>query len=154
MSKMKIDASTFRVKLKKKIPCENESKLAQILVNNMAFLDEITEEVLNIPLEEIKEKKKLLEEEFMGLSREYSDLFRDYAKIRMKANELYSRNRTVALTMSVLRLNLMTLRDQGIEISLPYSYDEAIKKVEYFIYRYITKKEDKRLVEQVVFKER
>jgi len=151
---MKIDASTFKIKFKDKIPCENETKLAQILVNSMAFLQEINKELLELPIEEINKKRKELEEEFLGLSRDYSDLFKDYAKIRMQANELYSRNRTVALSMGVLRLNLITLKDQGIDIPLPYSYDEAIKKVEYYIYRYLTKKEDERLIEQIVFKER
>ncbi|MHA1687133.1 MAG: hypothetical protein ACTSYD_12145 [Candidatus Heimdallarchaeaceae archaeon] len=157
---MKIDATMFKLKFKEKIPVEDESKFANILVTNMAYLDVITHDVVNWTLEDIETKRKEIEEVFVGLSKRYSDLFKEYAKIRLKANELYTRNRTVALTMGVLRLKLMTLRDQGIELPIEEGYDKAIEKVEYFIYRYLTKKEDERLkeddklIDQVVFPER
>ena len=54
--------------------------------------------------------------------------------------------------MGLLRLKLIELRETGKDLSL--DYDEAIEQVEYFIHRYLTKKQDKRLVEQVVFDEK
>jgi hypothetical protein len=39
------------------------------------------------------------------------------------------------------------------ELEIPLDLEKAIETVEYFIYRYITKKQDDRLVEQIVFEE-
>ena len=54
--------------------------------------------------------------------------------------------------MGLLRQKLLNLKESGID--LPLDYDESIENIEHFIYRYLTKKQDKRLVEQVVFDER
>ena len=66
--------------------------------------------------------------------------------------QLYERNRTVALTMGILRQRLIQLKDKNVD--LPLEYEQAIVTIENFIYRYLTKKQDKRLVEQIVFDER
>lgn len=157
---MKIDASLIKLKLKDKIPVEDEKKFEAMLVNIIPHLHAITEELTSQKIEDLKQKRKELESTFLNLSNRYSDLFKEYAKIKLKANELYSRNRTVALTMGVLRLKLMTFRDQGVELPIEEGYEQAIEKVEYFIYRYLTKKEDERLkeedklIDQIVFQER
>ena len=149
---MKIGTTMYTVKFKDKIPCDDEDILASDLAYYLYYLDSIPEELSEWSPEDLSKKRSEDEEVFNNLSKEYSDLFKDYALIRLKANELYERNRTVALTMGILRQKLIQLKNSGGE--LPIQYDESIEKVEYFIYRYLTKKQDKRLVEQVVFEER
>ena len=149
---MKIKTTMFKIKFKNKIPCDDEFKLGSDLAYYLPFLAELTEEVMNWDLSDIKEHTRQSKEEFDPLSREYSNLFKEYAQIKLRANELYYRNRVVALTMGLLRQKLMRLKSSN--VALPLDYDKAIEKVEYFIYRYITKKQDDRLVEQVVFDER
>ncbi|MCE7743276.1 MAG: hypothetical protein GOP50_12570 [Candidatus Heimdallarchaeota archaeon] len=149
---MKIGTTMYKVKLKDKIPCDDESILASDLAYYLYYLEVIPEELAEWTMEDVSNKRAEDEEIFTELSKEYSGLFQDYALIRLKANELYERNRVIALTLGILRLKLIQLKESGRE--LPIDYDEAIEKVEYFIYRYLTKKQDKRLVEQVVFEER
>jgi len=149
---MKIGTTMFSVKFKEKIPCQNETVLASDLAYYLYFLDVIPKELAEWNLENIYSQRAVDEEEFNSKSKVYSSLFQEYALIRLKANELYERNRTVALTMGLLRQELIQLKEEGID--LPLDYDEAIERVEYFIYRYLTKKQDDRLVEQIVFDER
>ena len=149
---MKIGTTMYTIKLKDKVPCEDESILASDLAYYLYFLDVIPEELVNWNLEDLSNKRAQEEGIFTELSHEYSNLFKEYALIKLKANELYERNRVVALTMGLLRQRLIELKSRGHD--LPLNYDESIEKVEYFIYRYLTKKQDKRLVEQVVFEER
>lgn len=148
---MKIATTMFTVKFKEKIPCENESILSSDLAYYLYYLDVIPDELAEWKLEDINEKKNKDEKEFTEISNNYSALFQEYALIRLKANELYERNRTVALTLSTLRQKLIRLKESGKEI--PLDLEKAIESVEYFIYRYITKKQDDRLVEQIVFEE-
>ncbi|MHA1223940.1 MAG: hypothetical protein ACTSSG_04205 [Candidatus Heimdallarchaeaceae archaeon] len=149
---MKIGTTMFTVKFKEKIPCENETILASDLAYYLYYLDIITEEVISWTFDDIFQKKQEIENEFEEINKEYSKLFQEYALIRLKANELYERNRTVALTMGILRQKLIQLKKD--QVDLPLDYDKAIEKVGDFIYRYITKKQDDRLVEQVVFEEK
>ena len=149
---MKIGTTMYTIKLKDKIPCEDESVLASDLAYYLYYLDVIPEELVSWTLEDLSNKRKEDEDIFKELSKDYSSLFKEYALIRLKANELYERNRVVALTMGLLRQKLIELKSSGRE--LPLDCDDSIEKVEYFIYRYLTKKQDKRLVEQVVFDER
>ncbi len=148
---MKIATTMFTVKFKEKIPCENESILSSDLAYYLYYLDVIPDELAEWKLEDINEKKNKDEKEFTEISNNYSALFQEYALIRLKANELYERNRTVALTLGILRQRLIHLKESGQEI--PLDLEKAIETVEYFIYRYITKKQDDRLVEQIVFEE-
>ncbi len=149
---MKINTTRFNIKFKDKIPCEDENILASDLAYYLYYLEIIPDELTDWDMNDLSNKRAEDEKIFQELSREYSSLFQEYALIRLKANELYERNRTVALTLSLLRQRLIHLKESGRE--LPLNYDESIEKVEYFIYRYLTKKQDKRLVEQVVFDER
>ena len=149
---MKIGTTMFTVKFKEKIPCDDEAILASDLAYYLYFLDLIPEELADWNMNDLSAKRTKDEEIFNELSKEYSDLFKEYALIRLKANELYERNRTVALTMGLLRQRLLQMKENGMQLSI--NYDESIEKIEYFIYRYLTKKQDKRLVEQVVFEER
>ncbi|MHA1224689.1 MAG: hypothetical protein ACTSP3_15810 [Candidatus Heimdallarchaeaceae archaeon] len=149
---MKIGTTMFTVKFKEKIPCENETILASDLAYYLYYLDVITEEVISWTFDDIFQKKQEIENEFEEINKEYSKLFQEYALIRLKANELYERNRTIALTMGILRQKLIQLKKD--QVNLPLDYDKAIEKVGDFIYRYITKKQDDRLVEQVVFEEK
>ena len=149
---MKIGTTMFTVKFKEKIPCQNETVLASDLAYYLYYLDVIPKELSEWNLEDIHTKRTEDEHEFNSRSKVYSNLFQEYALIRLKANELYERNRTVALTMGLLRQKLIQLKEEGHELGL--NYDEAIEKVEHFIYRYLTKKQDDRLVEQIVFDER
>jgi len=149
---MKIGTTMFSVKFKDKIPCEDEAKLASDLAYYLYYLKEIPDELAEWDMEEINKRREDEEVIFNEMSKKYSNLFKEYALIKLKANELYERNRTVALTMGILRQRLMQLRDSGVE--LPLDYDQAITAIENFIYRYLTKKQDKRLVEQIVFDER
>ncbi len=149
---MKIGTTMFTVKLKDKVPCEDESILASDLAYYLYYLDVIPKELVSWTMQDVSNKRSEDEEIFNELNKEYSNLFQDYALIRLKANELYERNRVIALTMGILRQRLIQLKENGRDF--PLDYDESIEKVEYFIYRYLTKKQDKRLVEQVVFDER
>ncbi|MHA1827286.1 MAG: hypothetical protein ACTSX6_01425 [Candidatus Heimdallarchaeaceae archaeon] len=149
---MKIGTTMFTVKFKEKIPCENETILASDLAYYLYYLDVITEEVISWTFDDIFQKKQEIENKFEEINKEYSKLFQEYALIRLKANELYERNRTIALTMGILRQKLIQLKKD--QVNLPLDYDKAIEKVGDFIYRYITKKQDDRLVEQVVFEEK
>ncbi|MHA1199128.1 MAG: hypothetical protein ACTSQF_07245 [Candidatus Heimdallarchaeaceae archaeon] len=149
---MKIGTTMYNVKLKDKIPCKDESVLASDLAYYLYYLEEIPEELAEWTMEDVSNKRSEDEEIFTELSRDYSGLFQEYALIRLKANELYERNRVVALTMGIFRQKLIQMKESSIDS--PINYDELIEKVEYFIYRYLTKKQDKRLVEQVVFDER
>ena len=149
---MKIGTTMYTIKFKDKVPCEDESILVSDLAYYLYFLDVIPEELINWNLEDLSKKREEDENIFNDLSHKYSNLFKEYALIKLKANELYERNRVVALTMGLLRQRLIELKSSGRE--LPLDYDESIEKVEYFIYRYLTKKQDKRLVEQVVFNEK
>ena len=149
---MKIGTTMYNVKLKDKIPCEDESILASDLAYYLYYLEVIPEELAEWTMEDVSNKRYEDEEIFTELSKDYSGLFQEYALIRLKANELYERNRVVALTMGILRQKLIQMKES--DQDLPIDYDETIEKVEYFIYRYLTKKQDKRLVEQVVFDER
>ncbi len=149
---MKIGTTMYSVKFKEKIPCQNETVLASDLAYYLYYLDVIPKELADWDLENIYTKRTEDEQEFNSKSKVYSSLFQEYALIRLKANELYERNRVVALTMGLLRHKLIELKEEGVE--LPIDYDEAIERVEYFIYRYLTKKQDDRLVEQIVFDER
>ena len=148
---MKIATTMFTVKFKEKIPCENESILSSDLAYYLYYLDVIPDELVEWKLEDINEKKNKDEKEFTEISNNYSALFQEYALIRLKANELYERNRTVALSLSTLRQKLIRLKKSGKEI--PLDLEKAIESVEYFIHRYITKKQDDSLVEQIVFEE-
>lgn len=103
-------------------------------------------------MEDLNVRRKEDEEIFNVLSKEYSNLFRRYALIRLKANELYEGNRVIALTIGLVRLKIIQFKESNIGFSL--DYDKSIEQLEYFIYRYLTKKQDKRLVEQVVFDEK
>ena len=103
-------------------------------------------------MEDLNVRRKEDEEIFNVLSKEYSNLFRRYALIRLKANELYEGNRVIALTIGLVRLKIIQFKESNIGFSL--DYDKSIEQLEYFIYRYLTKKQDKRLVEQVVFYEK
>ena len=149
---MKIGTTMFTLKFKEKIPCQNETILASDLAYYLYFLDVIPKELSEWNLDDIYTKRAEDEQEFTSKSKVYSNLFQEYALIRLKANELYERNRTVALTMGLLRQKFIELKEKGID--LPINYNEAIERVEYFIYRYLTKKQDDRLVEQIVFDER
>jgi len=103
-------------------------------------------------MEDLNVRRKEDEDIFNVLSKEYSNLFRRYALIRLKANELYEGNRVIALTIGLVRLKIIQFKESNIGFSL--DYDKSIEQLEYFIYRYLTKKQDKRLVEQVVFDEK
>ena len=149
---MKIGTTQFTVKFKDKIPCDDEELLASDLAYYLYYLELIPEELSDWNMDDLNSKRKDDEEVFTELSREYSNLFKTYALIRLKANELYEGNRVIALTMGLLRQKLLQLKESGVE--LPLDYDESVEHVEHFIYRYLTKKQDKRLVEQVVFDER
>ena len=149
---MKIGTTMYTIKFKDKVPCEDESILASDLAYYLYFLDVIPDELVDWNLGDLSNKRAEEERVFNELSHKYSNLFKEYALIKLKANELYERNRVVALTMGLLRQKLIELKTRGIE--LPLNYDDSIELVEYFIYRYLTKKQDKRLVEQVVFEER
>ncbi|MHA1302649.1 MAG: hypothetical protein ACTSQE_05830 [Candidatus Heimdallarchaeaceae archaeon] len=148
---MKITIEQFKLKFKHKIPIDDEDQFASNLIYYFPFFDKLSEEQVNLTLEEIEEKTKIADKEFEGIKNEYSNLLGEIAKIRFTANELYSQNRVIALTTGLLRHKIMDLHEQGVE--LPFDYDETIKFVENFIHRYITKKEDECLVEQVRFKE-
>ncbi len=148
---MKIGTTMYTVKFKDKIPCENELILSSDLAYYLYYLDVIPDELAEWEIEDIKERKNNDEKEFTEISKNYSTLFQEYALIRLKANELYERNRVVALTLGILRQKLMLFKEKGREI--PLDLEKAIETVEYFIYRYITKKQDDRLVEQIVFEE-
>ncbi len=149
---MKIGTTQFTVKFKDKIPCDDEELLASDLAYYLYYLELIPEELSDWNMDDLNSKRKDDEEVFTKLSREYSNLFKTYALIRLKANELYEGNRVIALTMGLLRQKLLQLKESGVE--LPLDYVESIEHIEHFIYRYLTKKQDKRLVEQVVFDER
>ncbi len=149
---MKIATTQFNVKFKDKIPCGDEEILASDLAYYLYYLDSIPEKISDWNMADLKVQRKEDEDIFNVLSKEYSNLFRRYALIRLKANELYEGNRVIALTMGLLRLKLIQFKDS--DIDFPLDYDKAIEQVEYFIYRYLTKKQDKRLVEQVVFDEK
>jgi len=142
----------FTVKFKDKIPCENEIILASDLAYYLYYLHEIPEELSDWQLDDINKKRTEDEDVFTNLSKKYSDMFKEYALIKMKANELYERNRVVALTMGLVRQKLINMKETGVEV--PLNYDVAIAKIEHFIYRYLTKKQDERLVEQIVFDEK
>ena len=148
---MKIGTTMFSIKFKDKIPCDDEAILSSDLAYYLYYLDVIPNELSEWKLGDIEDKKNKDEIEFTDISKNYSSLFQEYALIRLKANELYERNRTIALTLGILRQKLLHIKNEGIEVSL--DIDKAIQKVENFIYRYLTKKQDKRLVEQVVFNE-
>ena len=141
----------FTVKFKDKMPCENKQILSSDLAYYLYYLDVIPDELAEWKLDDIKEKKNKDETEFTEISKNYSTLFQEYALIRLKANELYERNRVIALTLGILRQKLLLFKESGREI--PIDLEKAIETVEYFIYRYITKKQDDRLVEQIVFEE-
>ncbi|OLS30590.1 MAG: hypothetical protein HeimAB125_18660 [Candidatus Heimdallarchaeota archaeon AB_125] len=149
---MKIGTTQFTIKFKDRIPCSDEDILASDLAYYLYYLDLIPEELSDWKIENLNTKRKSDEEIFTELSKKYSNLFQTYALIRLKANELYEGNRVIALTMGLLRQKLLNLKESGID--LPLDYDESIEHIEHFIYRYLTKKQDKRLVEQVVFDER
>ena len=141
----------FTVKFKDKIPCENEQILSSDLAYYLYYLDVIPDKLAEWKIEDIKEMKNKDEMEFTEISKNYSTLFQEYALIRLKANELYERNRVIALTLGILRQKLMLFKEKELEI--PLDLEKAIETIEYFIYRYITKKQDDRLVEQIVFEE-
>jgi hypothetical protein len=149
---MKIGTTMFTVKFKDKIPCDNEIILASDLAYYLYYLHEIPEELPNWQLSDISEKRNEDEKIFTKMSKKYSDLFKEYALIKLKANELYERNRVVALTMGLVRQKLINMKETGIDA--PLDYDIAIAKIEHFIYRYLTKKQDERLVEQIIFDEK
>jgi hypothetical protein len=149
---MKIGTTQFTVKFKDKIPCSDEEILASDLAYYLYYLELIPKELSEWNLDDLNLKRNSDEEVFKELSKKYSNLFKTYALIRLKANELYEGNRVIALTMGLLRQKLIRLKEEG--INLPLDYEESIEHVEHFIYRYLTKKQDKRLVEQVVFDER
>ncbi|MHA1347542.1 MAG: hypothetical protein ACTSVO_00275 [Candidatus Heimdallarchaeaceae archaeon] len=146
---MRIGTTMYSVKFKEKIPCENESILSSDLAYYLYYLDAIPDELTEWNIEDINDKKNKDESEFTKLSKEYSSLFQEYVLIRLKANELYVRNRTVALTLSKLRHKLIQMKEDAIEID--FDLDKSIETVENFIYRYLTRKQDSRLVEQIVF---
>ena len=148
---MKIGTTMYTVKFKDKIPCENEQILSSDLAYYLYYLDVIPDELAEWKIEDINEKKIKDETKFTEISKNYSTLFQEYALIRLKANELYERNRVIALTLGILRQKLMLFKEKGLEI--PLDLEKAIETVEYFIYRYITKKQDDRLVEQIIFEE-
>ena len=148
---MKIRTTMYTVKFKNKIPCENEQILSSDLAYYLYYLDIIPDELAEWKIEDINEKKNKDETEFTEISKNYSTLFQEYALIRLKANELYERNRVIALTLGILRQKLMLFKEKELEI--PLDLEKAIETIEYFIYRYITKKQDDRLVEQIVFEE-
>ncbi len=148
---MKIGTTMYTVKFKNKIPCENEMILASDLAYYLYYLDVIPDELAEWKIEDINDKKNKDEKEFTEISKNYSTLFQEYALIRLKANELYERNRVVALTLGILRQKLLKYKEAGRDV--PLDLEKAIETVEYFIYRYITKKQDDRLVEQIVFEE-
>ena len=91
---MKIGTTMYTVKLKDKVPCEDESILASDLAYYLYYLDVIPEELVSWSLEDISNKRKEDEDIFKELSRDYSSLFKEYALIRLKANELYE-NKTI-----------------------------------------------------------
>jgi hypothetical protein len=142
----------FTVKFKDKIPCDNEIILASDLAYYLYYLHEIPEELADWQLDVLNERRNKDEKIFTEMSKKYSDLFKEYALIKLKANELYERNRVVALTMGLVRQKLINMKETG--IVAPLDYDIAIAKIEHFIYRYLTKKQDERLVEQIVFDEK
>ena len=148
---MKIGTTMYTVKFKDKIPCENEQVLSSDLAYYLYYLDVIPDELAEWKIEDVKENKNKDEKEFTEISKNYSTLFQEYALIRLKANELYERNRVIALTLGILRQKLLLFKESDREI--PLDLEKAIETVEYFIYRYITKKQDDRLVEQIVFEE-
>jgi hypothetical protein len=149
---MKIGTTMFTIKFKDKIPCENEATMASDLAYYLHYLEEIPDELIDWKIEDLDGKRDIEEIIFTDLSREYSNLFKEYALIKLKANELYQRNRTIALTAGILRQKLMSIKDHGTPINL--DVDKSIEIVENFIYRYITKKQDDRLIEQIVFEEK
>lgn len=149
---MKIATTQFNVKFKEKIPCEDVGVLASDLAYYLYYLDSIPEEFNDWNMEDFNVGRKEDEDIFNVLSKEYSNLFRRYALIRLKANELYEGNRVIALTIGLVRLKIIQFKESGIDFTL--DYDKSIEQLEYFIYRYLTKKQDKRLVEQVVFDEK
>ena len=149
---MKIGTTMFTVKFKDKVPCENELILASDLAYYLYYLHEIPEELPGWQIDDLNEKRKRDEEIFTELSKKYSELFGEYALTKLKANELYERNRVVALTVGLVRQRLINMKESGIEA--PLDYEVAIAKIEHFIYRYLTKQQDERLVEQIVFDEK
>ncbi|MHA1954348.1 MAG: hypothetical protein ACW96U_10420 [Candidatus Heimdallarchaeaceae archaeon] len=149
---MKIGTTMFTVKFKDKIPCENELILASDLAYYLYYLHEIPEELPGWQIDDLNEKRRKDEEIFTELSKKYSELFGEYALIKLKANELYERNRVIALTVGLVRQRLISMKESGIDA--PLDYDIAIAKIEHFIYRYLTKQQDERLVEQIVFDEK
>ncbi len=149
---MKIGTTMFTVKFKDKIPCENEIILASDLAYYLYYLKEIPEELPGWQIDDLNKKREEDEEIFTELSKKYSDLFKEYALIKLKANELYERNRVIALTVGLVRQRLIAMKEDGIEA--PLDYDIAVAKIEHFIYRYLTKQQDERLVEQIVFDEK
>ena len=118
---MKIGTTMFSVKFKDKMPCENETVIASDLAYYLYYLDIIPKELSDWKLDDIIEHKKRDEEEFNEISKGYSNLFQEYALIRLKANELYERNRVIALTMGLLRQKLMQLKEDGADIGLNLS---------------------------------
>ena len=149
---MKIATTQYNVKFKDKIPCGDEGILASDLAYYLYYLDSIPEKIIDWNMEDLNVRRKEDEEIFNVLSKEYSNLFRRYALIRLKANELYEGNRVIALTIGLVRLKIIQFKESNIGFSL--DYDKSIEQLEYYIYRYLTKKQDKRLVEQVVFDEK
>lgn len=149
---MKIGTTMFNIKFKDKIPCENEAVMASDLAYYLHYLEEIPDELINWSIEDLNAKRETDEVIFTKLSHEYSDLFKEYALIKLKANELYQRNRIVALTAGIIRQKLLNIKEHRIPFNL--DVNDAIEVVENFIYRYITKKQDDRLVEQIVFEEK
>ncbi len=149
---MKIGTTMFTIKFKDKIPCENEAVMSSDLAYYLHYLEEIPDELINWKIEDLDGKRETEEVIFTKLSREYSNLFKEYALIKLKANELYQRNRTIALTAGILRQKLLSIKNHGTPINI--DVDESIEIVENFIYRYITKKQDDRLIEQIVFEEK
>ncbi|UJG43848.1 MAG: hypothetical protein K9W46_01360 [Candidatus Heimdallarchaeum endolithica] len=148
---MKLNITQFKIRFKEKIEIENEEKFADNIIYYYPFFQSLEENELKKSLQSIREEKKVLEKEFKKIKEEFSDILGEIAKIRFTANELYNQNRVIALTTGLLRHKLIDLHNNNVE--LPFDYEETLKFVEHFIYRYLTKKEDKRLVDQLPFKE-
>ena len=149
---MKIGTTMFTIKFKDKIPCENDTIMASDLAYYLHYLEEIPEELVGWKIEDLDGRRETEEVIFTKLSHEYSNLFKEYALIKLKANELYQRNRTIALTAGILRQKLLSIKNHGTPIN--FDVDMSIEIIENFIYRYITKKQDDRLIEQIVFEEK
>ncbi|MHA1416903.1 MAG: hypothetical protein K9W45_00340 [Candidatus Heimdallarchaeum aukensis] len=148
---MKLNITQFKIKFKDKIEIENEEKFADNIIYYYPFFQSLDKNELEKSLQSIREEKKVLEKKFKKIKEEFSDILGEIAKIRFTANELYNQNRVIALTTGLLRHKLIDLHNNNVE--LPFDYEETLKFVEHFIYRYLTKKEDKRLVAQLPFKE-